>query len=189
MPRKETMHPEVVKGEAKRKIVRRATRKQQGEKAKWNGQKTGGPGRPKGSVIHKKWGLTPYQMEIARKMIEATNKDGLFPSNISQLADFVGAERKYVRNLLRRDNFHAYLTHLLLQQGIWMEVSFWRGMQMGLQVGDPKVLQLYAQMTGKIAKQEAPILKVELISPDGSRQALPAYTDDDIEDAIIIEEN
>jgi hypothetical protein len=62
-------------------------------------------------------------------------------------------------------------------------------MQLGLSVGDAKVMDLYARMTGKIAKKEAASLKVELVSPDGTRMALPTYTDDeDIEDAIIIED-
>jgi hypothetical protein len=183
MPKKESMHLET----KSKKVVRRATRKQQGEKKKWNGQEGGGPGRPKGSTLDKTWRLTPRQMEIAQKIIDATNSDGLFPSSITQLAKSIGAEKHYVRELLRRETFHKYLTYLLLQDGIMLEVSFWRGMQLGLQVGDARVLQLYAQMTGKIAKKEAPVLKVELISPDGSRTALPAYTDE-IEDAIVVEE-
>jgi len=189
MPKKTSMHPDSVKGKAKRKIVKRSTRKQVGEKPKWNGQEGGGPGRPKGSTLDKVWGLTPRQMDIAERIIHVNTESGLFPHNATELADKVGADRRYVQRLLRRADFQKYLTFLLLQDGIMLEMSFWRGMQLGLSVGDSKVLDLYARMTGKIAKNEATSLKVELVSPDGTRMALPTYSDDEIEDAIIIEDD
>lgn len=184
MPNKESMH----KGTKSKKVVVRATRKQEPDKPKWNGMEKGGPGRPKGSTLDKVWKLTPRQMEIAQKIIDVEGEGGLFPARVTELADKVGADRMYVRKLLRREDFQRYLNHLLLQDGIMLEISFWRGMQLGLQVGDARVLDLYARMTGKIAKQEAPVLKVELVAPDGSVTSLPAYTDSEIEEAIIIED-
>ena len=69
-----------------------------------------------------------------------------------------------------------------------LEMSFWRGMQLGLQVGDARVLHLYAQMTGKIHKSEQPTLQVQIVSPGGETLAIPQYTDGEVEDAIIIED-
>ena len=186
MSDKESMH----KPSGKKKVAR-ATRKQTGQKKKkFSGMDGGGPGRPKGSTLDKQWGLTPRQMEIAELMMEVETTDGFFPGSVTALAKEIGADRTYVRELLRRDDFQKYINHLLLSDGIMLEMSFWRGMQLGLQVGDSKVLQLYAQMTGKIAKKEAPQLKVQLVSPDGSTVALPLYEEEeDIIDVDAIEED
>jgi hypothetical protein len=175
-----------------KKLVR-ATRKQLNpegeEKRKWNGMEGGGPGRPKGSTLDPTWKLTPNQMDLCRKIIEATNEEGFFPASLTALARDVDTDPKYLREMLRRDKFQAYLNHLLLQNGIMLEMAFWRGMQIGLTVGDARVLQLYAQMTGKIAKKESTALKVELVAPDGSRTQLPVYKDEDIVDAEVIEDD
>ncbi len=179
MPKKKSMHKDGI----------RATRKQTGEKEKFSGMEGGGPGRPKGSTLDKVWKLTPRQMEIGELMMDVENSDGFFPSSVTELAKKIGADRTYVRDLLRRQDFQNYLNHLLLADGMMLELSFWRGMSLGLQVGDAKVLQLFAQMTGKIAKNEAPNVTVELVSPDGSRVALPMYEEEDIQDADIVEED
>jgi hypothetical protein len=128
-------------------------------------------------------------MVTAQKIIDATNKDGLFPSSVQQLARTIKEDPKRVRDLMRRTNFQEYLNHLLLQDGIMLEMSFWRGMQLGLQVGDARVLHLYAQMTGKIHKSDQATLQVQIVSPDGETLAIPQYTDEQIEDAIIIEDD
>lgn len=151
-------------------------------------------GRAKGSKLDPKWKLTEYQMEIAQATLEATNRNGLFPASVSELARIIGADPMYVRNLLRNEKFQAYINHILVSDGIMLEMSFWRGMQLGLQVGDAKVLQLYANITGKIAKKEAPNIKITLLGPKGEEMALPMYRDpeveeEDIEDAIIISED
>lgn len=149
-------------------------------------------GRPKGTTLDPVWKLTEYQMEIAQATLEATNRHGLFPASIAELARSIGADTMYVRNLLRNEKFQAYINHILVSDGIMLEMSFWRGMQLGLQAGDPKVLHLYATITGKIAKKEAPNIKITLLGPKGEEMALPMYRDqeesEDIEDAIIISE-
>ncbi len=61
-------------------------------------------------------------------------------------------------------------------------------MAIGLQVGDPKVLTLYARMTGKISKEQNNKLQIEIISPDGTRLSLPQYGNDEIVDADVIED-
>lgn len=182
MPSKKTVHKKNPKKP-------RATRKQTNvEKRKWNGQEGGGPGRPKGSALDETWKLTPRQMAMAQAVVEATVENGLFPSSIAELARAIGHNKDYLRKMLLRDDFHAYMNHLLIADGVMLEVSFWRGMAVGMQAGDAKVLHLYAQMTGKVQKKEAPKLKVEIITPEG-RQALPVYEDDgEIEDAEVIED-
>ncbi len=186
MPDKKSMHEKPNK-----KKAARATRKQTGKKKKFSGMDGGGPGRPKGSTLDKVWKLTPRQMEIAELMMEVETRDGFFPSSVTELAKEINTDRTYVRDLLRREDFQRYINHLLISDGIMLEMSFWRGMSLGLQVGDAKVLQLYAQMTGKISKKETPQLKVELVSPDGTRLALPMYEaeDDTIIDADVVEED
>lgn len=184
MPKKESAHQKT-KGVVKKP---RATRKQTNvEKRRWNGQEGGGPGRPKGSTLDKKWKLTPGQMSMARAIVEASVQGGLFPGSVAELSRAIGFKKEYVRKMLLREDFHAYINHLLISEGIMLEVSFWRGMAIGMQAGDPRVLQLYAQMTGKIQKKEAPKLRVEIVSPEGERTALPVY--EDIEDAEVIEED
>jgi hypothetical protein len=187
MPDAKSAHKKKTSG----KLVR-ATRKQLNpegeEKRKWNGMEGGGPGRPKGSTLDETWKLTPNQMDLCRRIIEATNDEGFFPASITALARDVDTDPKYLREMLRREKFQAYLNYLLLQNGIMLEMAFWRGMQLGLQAGDSKVLQLYAQMTGKIQKKEATAIKVELIAPDGSRTELPTYKDEDIVDAEVVED-
>lgn len=188
---KPSMHEPDIKTKKPKRATRKLTNPEGEEKRKWNGQEGGGPGRPPGSTQKNKWGLTPSQMKTAEKIIAATNKDGLFPASVQQLARAIKEEPKRVRDLLRRENFHAYMTHLLLEEGIMLEVAFWRGMQLGLQVGDARVLHLYAQMTGKIQKNAQPTLQVQIVSPDGETLAIPQYTDtegEEIEDAIVIED-
>lgn len=170
----------------------RATRKQTIKKPVRKGQYDGtpGPGRPKGSTLDPVWRLTKKQMEIANGMLEVETENGLFPTSIQELARQLGTDKSYVRNLLRREDFQKYLNHLLTENNIFLEMQFWRGMSLGLQVGDSKVLTLYARMTGKIAKAEQQKLQVEIISPDGSRIALPQYAaEDDIIDAEVIEDD
>lgn len=174
------------------KKVTRATRKQTGEKQKFSGMDGAGPGRPKGSTLDKEWKLTPKQMKIAEDMMEVETSDGFFPSSVAELARKIGANRAYVRDLLRREDFQRYVNYLLNTDNIRLEMSFWRGMALGLQVGDSKVLHLYAQMTGKIERSKASNIKVELVSPDGTRLALPMYEEAEdiiIEDADVIEEH
>jgi hypothetical protein len=186
MPKKESAHQTGSSIKPKR-----STRKQTNtEKKKWNGQEGGGPGRPPGKV-DPEFGLTANQMKIAEKMIEAENENGFFPGSISELARSVGKDRHVVRDLLRREDFQRYLNYLLVQDGVMLELSFWRGMAIGLQAGDSKVLDLYAKMTGKIQKNAAPKLQVEIVAPDGERLALPTYSEEEMEivDAEVIEDD
>jgi hypothetical protein len=44
-------------------------------------------------------------------------------------------------------------------------------------------------MTGKIHKSDQATLQVQIVSPDGETLAIPQYTDEQIEDAIIIEDD
>lgn len=141
-------------------------------------------GRQPDSALHPEWKLTPRQMEIAEAMVQAKSKKG-FPTSVAELARQLDADDKYIRGLLKRETFQAYLNYLLAMDGIVLETAFWKGMQLGLQVGDPKVLSLYATMTGKIQKQEAPKVVVEIRSPD-QQLALPRY--EDVEDAEVIED-
>lgn len=186
MPNKKSMHKKSDGTKAER-----ATRKQTVKKKKFSGMDGGGPGRPKGSTLDKEWKLTPRQMEIAELMMEVETNDGFFPKSVTELANAIKTDRTYVRELLRREDFQRYVNHLLLSDGIMLEMSFWRGMQLGLQAGDSKVLHLYAQMTGKITKKDAPQLKVEIVSSDGSRLALPIYEEEEkrIIDVDVVEED
>lgn len=146
-------------------------------------------GRPKGSVVDKRWGLTAGQMILAQTILDVETTDGFFPSSITELARKTKTDRHYLREMLRREKFQRYLNHLMTTDGIMLEISFWRGMQLGLQVGDPKVLQLYANITGKVQKREMPVVKVKLVGPGGEEFALPMYTDDpNVIDAEVIEE-
>lgn len=189
---KPSMHEPDKKTKQAKRATRKLTNPEGEEKRLWNGQEGGGPGRPPGSTQKNKWGLTPGQMQTAERIIDVTNKDGLFPASVAQLARAIKEEPKRVRDLLRREKFQAYLNHLLLEEGIMLEVAFWRGMQLGLQVGDARVLHLYAQMTGKIAKKESAKLEVHIVSPDGSTLSIPQYTNDendDIVDAEVIDDD
>ena len=126
--------------------VRKATRKKIKHKA--------GPGRPVGSKVSKTTGLTPNQEGIAHKMLEAELQSGLFPATVREVATVTGKDPTNIRKLLKRPEFQKYLFTLLELEGVVLEGAFWRSMALGLQVGDSKVMQLYAQMTGKIKKQE-----------------------------------
>ena len=140
-------------------------------------------GRKPGKVS-KEWGLTPNQMRIARRMLDAELKGGMIPSSVQQVAKVSGSDPKYVRNLLKRQEFQRYLNHLLGLEGVVLEGTFWRGLALGMQIGDIKALELYAKMTGKIDKTRDTKIEVVVISPDG-QPALPFY---DAEEAEIVEE-
>ena len=146
-----------------------------------------GPGRPKGSSISKITGLTPNQESIAEAIVGAELKSGLWPSSVKEICEVTGKHPPAIRSLLRRKDFQAYLLSLLELEGIVIEGSFWRGMALGLQAADPKVLDLYARMTGKIqpVKKET-LVEVVIKSPDG-KLALPEYTDEVIEGTIVDE--
>ncbi len=133
--------------------------------------------------IDPEWGLTPNQKRIARKMLEAELEDGLFPASVAAVAKVSGAQPAYVRDLLKRKEFQAYLMHLLELEGVVLEGAFWRGLALGLQTGDVKVLELYARMTGKIDNQKDTKVVIEVTSPDG-QPALPVY---EVEEADIVE--
>lgn len=147
-----------------------------------------GPGRPKGSTLDKTWRLTPNQMKVAEVIIDAGMNEGLFPSSVVDVVKLTGRTSRYVRDLLKREDFQAYFNWLLSTEGVILEGAFWRGMALGLSVGDVKVLELYARMTGKIAaaKKDTKI-EITVKSPDGA-PALPAYTKDIIEAEIISDE-
>lgn len=162
--------------------VRKATRKK--------GNYKPGPGRPKGSKKDPETGLTPNQMDIAQQMLEAELSSGLFPSTVREVADVTGKDPATIRNLLKRKEFQAYLFKLLELEGVVLEGAFWRSMALGLQAGEPKVMDLYAKMTGKITKQEEKKVEVVISAPDGQAMALPHYEGDaqeEIVDAEVIE--
>ncbi len=93
----------------------------------------------------------------------------------------------YVRDLLRRKTFQDYLFELLKLEGLVLEGAFWRGLALGLSVGDPKVLELYAKMTGKITKQSETKLLVEIKGIDGAPGSLD-WSDSEIVDAEVVED-
>lgn len=148
-------------------------------------KKKPGPGRPKGSKPHPEWGLTPSQMGVAEKIIEASIDGGIFPSSVADLAKLTGIRGDRLRPLLKRDDFQRYFNHLLAVDSIMLEGAFWRSMALGLSVGDVKVMELYARISGKIAatKKDTKV-EIVVISPEGA-PALPAYTKDVIEATVI----
>ena len=145
-----------------------------------------GPGRPKGSVLQAS-GLTPNQERIAHKMLEAELESGLFPSSVAQVAKVSGTDSRYVRELLKRPEFQAYLLKLLELEGVVLEGAFWRGMALGLSVGDAKVLELYAKMTGKITNKTETKIEVEVKGVSG----VPSldWSDSEIVEAELVEED
>lgn len=161
--------------------VRKATRKKGNYKA--------GPGRPLGSKKDET-GLTPNQKGIAQAMLEAELTSGMFPATVREVADVTGKDPKTVRNLLKRKEFQDYLFSLLELEGVVLEGAFWRSMALGLQVGDSKVMQLYANMTGKIEKKEDKKIEVVITAPEGHTLALPVYEGDaaEIVDAETVDE-
>ena len=146
-----------------------------------------GPGRPKGSILLES-GLTPTQEAVAEAIVDAEMKDGLWPASVKDIVAVTGRTSQYVRKLLKRDDFQQHLNSLLKIEGVILEGSFVRGIQLGLQVGDPKVLDLYARMTGKIhpVKKETKV-EVVVTSPDG-QTALPEYPADEVIEAEVVDE-
>ena len=163
----------------------RDTRQQTITKAKKKKRKAG-PGRPKGSTLQAS-GLTPNQERIAQKMLEAELESGLFPSSVAQVAKVTGSEPNYVRDLLRRKTFQDYLFELLKLEGIVLEGAFWRGLALGLSVGDSKVLELYAKMTGKITNKSETKLEVVIKGIDGAPGSLD-WSDGEIVDVEVVED-
>lgn len=167
----------------------RASRKQ--TRSKPEEQNKPGPGRPKGSSIQPS-GLTPNQESIAHQILDAELDNGLFPVSVAQLGRITRTDPKYLRRLLKRDDFQKYMTEILKTEGVVLEGAFWRGMALGLQIGDAKVLHLYASMTGKIKSEKSQAkLTIEIKSPDGM-EALPRYSidsDGDIVDAEVVEDD
>jgi hypothetical protein len=162
----------------------RSTRAAANPEAKKKGYKAG-PGRPKGSTIQES-GLTPNQEKIAQDILEAELKNGLWPASVKELVEATGKSSKTIRDLLRRDDFQAYLFKLLELEGLMLEGAFWRGLALGLQTGDVKVLELYARMTGKIKPvQKETKVEVQIKGVEGVQ--LPEYTGDVI-DAEVVEE-
>lgn len=135
-----------------------------------------GPGRPKGSTLDPQWRLTPNQMRIAEAMLDKELEDGIFPASVKDVSQLTGADPAYVRKLLKRKEFQDYLFELLKLEGVILEGAFWRGMALGLSVGDVKVLELYAKMTGKVVQKQEARLEITLKSPEG-RALLPEYVD------------
>ena len=191
--KKKTAHPQYRKKENTAVKAARATRKQtratEDDQAEAKAIKPG-PGRPKGSTIQPS-GLTPNQERIAHDILDVELKDGIFPASVAQLGRATATDPKVIRALLRREDFQKYMADLLKTEGVVLEGAFWRGMALGLQVGDPKVLDLYARMSGKIKQEKAQAkLTIEIKSPDG-QAALPMYTLDeegDIVDAELVGE-
>lgn len=147
-------------------------------------------GRPKGSTVNRDTGLTKSQESIAHKMLSAELKTGVFPASVADVVKMTGRNPSTIRALLRKKEFQDYLAELLKAEGVVLEGAFWRGLALGMQVGDIKTLELYARMTGKIApvKQEKKI-EITVKSPDGL-EALPTYAvdeDGDIIDAEVVE--
>jgi hypothetical protein len=146
-----------------------------------------GPGRPKGSVVSKETGLTPNQERIAEAMLSKELEDGIFPASVGDIAKLTGSDPKYVRDLLKRPEFQSYLLSLLELEGVVLEGAFWRGMALGLQVGDSKVLELYAKMTGKITNRTESKIEVEVVAPGHSTPVLAWDDGGEIVEADIIE--
>lgn len=145
-------------------------------------------GRPKGSTLDKKWRLTPNQMAAAEAIVELSLEEGMFPASAQQVAKLVGLRPAYVRTLLKKPEFQEYFNWLLSAEGVVLEGAFWRSMALGLSIGDVKVMELYARMTGKIAKAEKDT-KVEVVikAPEGTT-ALPSWNKDVIEAEVVSDE-
>lgn len=164
----------------------RSTRQQTDTKPRALKRKAG-PGRPKGSKLNPDTGLTPNQERIAEKMLEAELKTGLFPSSVAQVAQVADANPSYVRELLKRPAFQAYVLKLLELEGIVLEGAFWRGLALGLSVGEPKVLELYAKMTGKIVNRTESKIQVEVQGVAGV-PALDWKDDPNVIEAQVVED-
>lgn len=136
-----------------------------------------GPGRPVGSKKDKT-GLTPNQKNIARKMLEAELSNGMFPATVREVVEVTGKPAPAIRALLKRSDFQKYLWSLLEDEQIILEPAFWRSMALGLQVGDQKVMALYAQITGKIQRREEKKVEVIITAPGGQPAVLPVYEGD-----------
>ena len=157
--------------------------RQQAYPKKKKRKRPAGPGRPKGSVVSKETGLTPNQERIAHKMLEAELDSGLFPTSVGQVAKVAGSQPEYIRILLAKKEFQAYVFKLLELEGVILEGAFWRGLALGLSVGDSKVLELYAKMTGKITAKTESKIEVIIKGVDGT-QALD-WGDEIIEVEVI----
>lgn len=137
-----------------------------------------GPGRPKGSTVQES-GLTPNQEKIAQQMIEAELDTGLWPASVKELSEATGQPAHKIRELLKRTDFQTYLLKLLELEGVVLEGAFWRGLALGLQSADVKVLELYARMTGKIKPlQKESKVEVTIKGADGLQ--LPEYVDAEV---------
>ena len=147
-----------------------------------------GPGRPVGSAKDKT-GLTPNQKGIARKMLEAELSNGMFPASVREVVEVTGTSASTIRKLLRRKDFQKYLWSLLEDEQIILEPAFWRSIALGLQVGDQKVMDLYARMTGKIQRKEEKRIEVIITAPEGKIAHLPVYEGDagEIVEAEVVE--
>lgn len=140
-------------------------------------------GRPKGSTVNKATGLTDNQERIARALLDAELKSGLWPTSTRELAEITGEDQNYVRRLLRKPKFQEHLMKLLELEGVILEQAFWRSLAFGLSVGDPKVMELYAKITGKTIDRSEKKVTVEVLSPDG-KPALPVWAQDEDGDTI-----
>ncbi len=160
--------------------AKKATRKKGNYKA--------GPGRPLGSKKDET-GLTPNQKGIARKMLEAELSNGMFPATVREVVEVTGKNAPTIRALLKRKDFQNYLWSLLEDEQIILEPAFWRSMALGLQVGDQKVMALYAQITGKIQKHEEKKVEVTIVAPAGQTAIMPVYEGDagEIIEAEVVE--
>lgn len=162
----------------------RKTRQQTDTRQKTKKRKAG-PGRPKGSIVSQETGLTPNQERVAEKMLEAELESGLFPSSVAQVAKVSNSDPKYVRELLKKEAFQKYVMKLLELEGVVLEGAFWRGMALGLSVGDSKVLELYAKMTGKITNKTETKIEVEIKGTEGAPKL--DWVDSEVIDAEVIE--
>jgi len=170
-----------------KKSVKKAARSAKATKpTRKKGNWKAGPGRPLGSKKDE-FGMTPNQRSVAHAMLEAELKSGLFPATVREVADVTGKDPESIRKLLKQPHFQAYLFHLLELEGVVLEGAFWRSMALGLQVGDAKVMGLYAQMTGKIKKQEEKKVEVVIKAPDGQPVGLPQYPMEVLEAEIVDE--
>lgn len=165
----------------------RKTRQQTNPTPKSKKRLKAGPGRPKGSAIDPDTKLTPNQMRIAEKMLEAELESGLFPASVAEVARVSGTKPDYVRALLKRKEFQDYVFKLLELEGVVLEGAFWRGLALGLQVGDSRVLELYAKMTGKITNRSETKIEVQI---KGAGEVGPAldWSDSEVIDVKAIEE-
>ncbi|MEK0325102.1 MAG: hypothetical protein QQN63_05295 [Nitrosopumilus sp.] len=117
----------------------------------------------------KEYKLTDKQREIAEKLVSfELDTDSHLVLSVAALARGLGENVHYIRKVFRMPDFQRYMMELLGNESIVQESLFWRGMAIGLGLGDPQIMRLYAQVSGKIKKEEKKeTTKIVIVGPDG----------------------